>query len=90
MRRLNITLPEDLVELVDKYAKERQISRSEFLREAAKDVINRHQKQIEEKVRKKRITKAIETQDRLRKKIGKWDGVGEVRRWRETQSRDMS
>lgn len=90
MRRLNITLPEDLVELVDTYAKERRISRSEFLREAARDVINRHQKQIEEKAKKKRMNRAIETQDRLRKKIGKWDGVREVRRWRETQSRDMS
>ena len=90
MRRLNITLPEDLVELVDTYAKERRISRSEFLREAARDVINRHQKQIEEKARKKRMNRAIETQDRLRKKIGKWDGAREVRRWRETQSRDMS
>ena len=90
MRRLNITLPEDLVELVDTYANERKISRSEFLREAARDVINRYQKQIEEKARKKTMAKAIETQDRLRKKIGKWDGVGEVRRWRETQSRHMS
>ena len=90
MRRLNITLPEDLVELVDAYAKERRMSRSEFLREAARDVINKYQKQIEEKARKKRITRAIETQDRLRKKIGKWDGVDEVRQWREPQSRDMS
>ena len=83
MRRLHITLPEDLVELVDMYAKEREMSRSEFLREAAKDVISRCQKETEEKARKEKMMRAIETQDRLRKNIGKWDGVGEVRRWRD-------
>jgi metal-responsive CopG/Arc/MetJ family transcriptional regulator len=90
MRRLNITLPEEIVELIDKFAKDMEISRSAFLRKAAEEVMDRYQKEIQEKEKKKRIRRAIEIQDRLRKKAGKWDGVGEVRKWRETLSKHMS
>jgi metal-responsive CopG/Arc/MetJ family transcriptional regulator len=90
MRRLNITLPEEIVTLIDKFAKDMEISRSAFLRKAAEEVIDRNQKEIQEKEKKKRVRRAIEIQDRIRKKVGEWDGVGEVRKWRKTLSKPMS
>lgn len=34
-------------------------------------------------LRKVLIKHGIETQDRIRKRSGKWNGVSEVRKWRE-------
>ena len=39
---------------------------------------------LEEKRRKARIKNAISIQDKIRKKAGRWDGVAEVRKWRES------
>lgn len=33
--------------------------------------------------RKKKIKKAIAVQERLSKKSGQWDGVAEIRKWRD-------
>ena len=58
-------------------------SRSSFLREAAEKLIDEYQRQKAEEMKRERIKRAIETQDKLKKKSGKWSGVSEVRKWRE-------
>jgi len=90
MRRLNIILPEETVELIDKFARDMEISRSAFLRKAAEEVIHRYQEEIRQRKKRERMELAIVTQDRLRKKAGKWNGAHEVRKWRETLSKNMS
>ena len=83
MVRINEILPEDTIKKIDSIAKEEKKSRSKLLREAAEKLIIENQRQKAEQIRKERLMKAIKTQDNLRKKAGKWDGVSEIRKWRE-------
>ncbi|HHT9130272.1 MAG TPA: ribbon-helix-helix protein, CopG family [Candidatus Brocadiaceae bacterium] len=83
MVRINAILPEDTIKKIDSIAKEEKKSRSGLLREAAEKLITEYQKFKAEQLRKERLVHAIETQNKLKKKAGKWDGVSEVRRWRE-------
>jgi len=46
-------------------------------------LIEEHQRQLEKNRRKTLIKHAIDVQDRLRRKSCKWDGVSEIREWRE-------
>jgi metal-responsive CopG/Arc/MetJ family transcriptional regulator len=83
MVRINTILSEGMIKKLDGIAKDEHKSRSELLREAAEILIKEHQRKIEEARRKERIRHAIDTQDRLRKKSGRWNGVSEIRKWRE-------
>jgi len=83
MVRINAVLPEETLRKIDLISKEEKKSRSGFLREAAERLIGEHNRLKEEELRKSRLRHAIEVQDRLRKKAGKWDGVSELRKWRE-------
>jgi len=83
MVRINAILPEDTLVKIDAIAKEKKKSRSSFLREAAEKLIDEYQRQKTEEIKRERIKRAIEIQDKLKKKSGKWNGVSEVRKWRE-------
>jgi len=86
MVRINTVFQEDIVEEIDRIAKEEGKSRSRLLREAAQQLIRDYQHQRAEKIRREKMGHAIETQDRLRKKSGRWDSVSELRNWREKHS----
>ncbi len=83
MVRINTILPGDTIKELDKIAKDEHKSRSKLLREAAEKLIEEHKRRVEERLRKECVRRAIDIQDRLRKKSGKWDGTSEVRKWRE-------
>jgi metal-responsive CopG/Arc/MetJ family transcriptional regulator len=83
MVRINTVFQEDLIEKIDRIAKEEGKSRSRILREAANKLIEDYQRQKSEEIRMKKVRQAITIQDRLRKKSGKWDSVSELRKWRE-------
>lgn len=83
MVRINAILPEDTLIKIDAIAKEKKKSRSSFLREAAEKLIDEYQRQEAEEKKRERIMRAIEIQDKLKKKSGMWNGVSEVRKWRE-------
>ena len=83
MVRINTVFQEDLIEEIDRIAKEEGKSRSRILREAAHKWIKDYQSQRSEEIRRKKVRQAITIQDRLRKKSGKWDSVSELRKWRE-------
>lgn len=83
MVRINAILAEDIIKKLDDIAKNEQKSRSMLLREAAEKLVEEHQRRLEEINRKRRIRDAIGAQDRLRKKSGRWNGVSELRKWRE-------
>lgn len=55
-----------------------------LLREAAMKLIDEYRRQLEERRIKELRKHAITVQDKLRRKSGKWDGISEVRKWRET------
>jgi metal-responsive CopG/Arc/MetJ family transcriptional regulator len=86
MVRINAVLREDLVEGIDQIAKEKGESRSSLLREATRRMIQEYRQEKSEEARRRKIAQAIQVQDRLRKKAGKWDAVAELRKWRETVS----
>jgi metal-responsive CopG/Arc/MetJ family transcriptional regulator len=81
--RINTILSEEIIKELDAIAREEHKSRSLLLREAAEKFIEEYHRKLEEARRKKRIKQAIKTQDNLRKKSGKWNGVSEIRKWRE-------
>ncbi len=82
MVRINVILSEETIKSMDVIAKEEKKSRSRLLREAAERFIEEYQRLKAEQHRKERLKQAIKTQDKLRKKAGEWDGVAEVRKWR--------
>ena len=83
MVRINAILSEDILVKIDAIAKEKKKSRSSFLREAAEKLIDEYQRQKAEEVKRERVKRSIEIQNKLKKKSGKWNGVSEVRKWRE-------
>jgi metal-responsive CopG/Arc/MetJ family transcriptional regulator len=83
MVRINAVLREDIVEELDIIAREEHKNRSELLREAAERLIADHRARREEELRTARLERSISTQERLREKSAGWDGVAEVRKWRE-------
>ncbi len=86
MVRINTVFQENILEEIDLIAKEEGKSRSALLREAAQKLIREHQQLKAEKDRRKKIKRAIDVQNALRKKSGRWDGVAELRKWRESRS----
>ena len=86
MVRINVVFDEDMIEQIDQMGKEVRKSRSALLREGAEKLIEAYRRQKDEDIRKKKIAQAIMVQDRLRRKSKNWDGVSELRRWRESRS----
>jgi metal-responsive CopG/Arc/MetJ family transcriptional regulator len=84
MVRINTIFSETILEKLDSIAKDEKKSRSMLLREAAEKLIEEHQRRMEEGLRKERMRRALDTQDKLRRKSGRWwAGMAEVRKWRE-------
>ena len=81
--RINASLSDDLLKKIDEVAREQNKNRSRFIREATEKYIAEHERKKEEEKRKGAFAQAIRLQDQLRKKAGKWDGAGEIRKWRE-------
>lgn len=81
--RINAVLTEDLLKRIDEAAGEQKKSRSRFIREATERYIVEHERKKEEQRRKEAFARAVQAQDKLRKKAGKWDGTSEIRKWRE-------
>lgn len=81
--RINAVLTEDLLKRIDAAASEQKKSRSRFIREATERYIAEHERKKEEEKRREVFARAAGVQDKLRRKAGKWDGAGEIRKWRE-------
>ena len=86
MVRINTVFQEDILEEIDSIAKEEGKSRSALLREAAKKLIREYQQMKAEENRREKIKRAIDVQNSLRKKSGRWDAVAELRKRREARS----
>lgn len=86
MERINAIFPEDFLRRLTAVSREAHISRSELIRKAVLDYLERYERQRREEARRQAIDQAIAVQDALRKKAGSWDGVREVRRWRDARS----
>ena len=85
MLRINAIFEEGFLKLMNRAAREEHLSRSELIRKAVSDYLAGHAQKREEAKRRQAVTKAIKLQDALRQKAGSWNGVAEVRRWRNAQ-----
>ncbi|MBS3909078.1 MAG: ribbon-helix-helix protein, CopG family [Actinobacteria bacterium] len=85
MPKINITLPEELLRKIDKSARDEHVTRSEFFRKAVQEYWEIEKREREDRGRARDIREAMRVQANLRKKAGHWDGVAEVRKWREVR-----
>ncbi|MBW2058999.1 MAG: type II toxin-antitoxin system HicB family antitoxin [Deltaproteobacteria bacterium] len=83
--KINITLPQDELESIDKYAKEENTTRSGLILRALRSFMRRREEEKAEKERRSVIKRASLDIKKLRTKAGKWDGVAEIRRWRDSR-----
>lgn len=77
--KINISIPQDVLEKLDKAAREGGISRSGMLTEAARHFLQ----EKEEAKEMERRRKAAERIDQIREKFGPWDGTAEILKWRD-------
>ena len=83
--KINITLPRDELGKIDAFARKEADSRSGFIRRAVNFFMEEREREEKEEERRRRMMKAAADIRRLREKSGNWDGVAEVRKWRDTR-----
>ena len=86
MARINVMMPEDILQAVDHTATEEKLTRSAFLQKAARRYLDEKRLEKEADERKQRMQKAAANMDKLANKFGKWDGVGTIRQFRDRRT----
>ena len=86
MARINVMMPEDILQAVDHAATEEKLTRSAFLQKAARRYMDEKRLEKEANERKQRMQKAAANMDKLADKFGKWDGVGTIRQFRDRRT----
>lgn len=81
--KMNITLPEDELSRIDRYTKEEGTTRSGLIHRALRSYITIKEEQAAEKMRRLAIQEASSDIKKLRLKAVKWNGVAEIRKWRD-------
>ena len=83
--KINITLPADELDSVDEFVKEQGITRSRLILEALHWYIERAKEIEAESMKRLSMQKASASIRKLREKSGEWDGVAEIRKWRDAR-----
>jgi predicted CopG family antitoxin len=87
MKRLNITISDEVFEELENLKREEKSSRSELIRRAIVLYKNEFDKRLIEKERKEKVLKAISKINEIRESTGVWNGVKEIRKFRESRGR---
>ena len=82
--KINITLPGDDLIRIDEQVKEERTTRSGLILEALRSYIARKEEAEAEKMKRITIQNAVADIKKLRAKSGQWDGVAEIRKWRDS------
>jgi len=85
MKRLNITISDKVFKDLENLKREEKSSRSELIRRAIVRYKNEFDKRLEEKIRKEKVLKAISKINEIRESTGVWDGVKEIRKFRDSR-----
>jgi metal-responsive CopG/Arc/MetJ family transcriptional regulator len=83
MAKINISIPRDILDEIDKLSKEENMTRSELLRTAFKAYLEVLSAEKREKKRQEAIDRAIQAQDDIRQEVGDMDLIEELRKWRD-------
>lgn len=86
MARINVMMPDNVLQAVDRAATEENLTRSAFLQKAARRYLEEKRLEREALERKQRMQKAAAKMDKLANKFGKWDGVGTIRQFRDRRT----
>ena len=86
MARINVMMPDEILQAVDHAATEEKLTRSAFLQKAARRYMDEKRLEKEADERKQRMQKAAANMDKLANKFGKWDGVGTIRQFRDRRT----
>ena len=87
MAKINISLPDDLLEQVDSIAAERASSRSGFVAEATARYVTALREEREAAERRESIGRAIESARRIGEKFGAFDATAFIRADRDRDGR---
>lgn len=82
MPRVNIMLPEDILEQMDQVAGEEGMNRSQLIRQAFLAFLEQRAHNDERRQRQADIQRAMELQDRLRQNQPPWDTIRALREQR--------
>ena len=85
MVRINISIDEKDLKELDRLSSLTNLTRSGFIRKATELYKSELEKQKLEEKRKKELKEAIKIQEELSKLSEDWDGVSEIRKWRESR-----
>lgn len=85
MVRINLSIDKKELEELDKISRIENISRSKLIRKALELYKREVERKNAENARRQNIEKAIEIQNDLRKYSRGWDGISEIRKWREAR-----
>lgn len=77
--KINVSMPEEVLEKLDEAAREAHSSRSALLSQAARHFLEEKE---EEKMKARRL-QAAERIINIAEKIGPWDGTAEILKWRD-------
>jgi metal-responsive CopG/Arc/MetJ family transcriptional regulator len=83
--KINITLPDGALREIDDQARADNKTRSGLILEALELFLGKRAETQAELARRKRIQEASVEIRRLRAKTGDWDGVAEIRKWRDAR-----
>ena len=86
MARINVMMPDDILQNVDHAATEEKLTRSALLQKAARRYLEAKRLEREALERTHRMQKAATKMDKLANKFGKWDGVGTIRQFRDRRT----
>ncbi|MCL5071442.1 MAG: type II toxin-antitoxin system HicB family antitoxin [Actinobacteria bacterium] len=85
MVRINISIDEKDLKELDRLSSSANLTRSGFIRKAMELYKSELEKYKLEEKRKKELKEAIKIQEELSKLSEDWDGVSEIRKWRESR-----
>ena len=88
MARVNVFMSDDLLKAVDAEAEQEGINRSALLQKAAEAYLQQVRKEREEAERRHKMEEACRKMDELAKKVGDWDPVAIIRKFRDSGWRD--
>ena len=83
--KINITLPEEELREVDTFIQRQGNTRSGLIQQALRFFIEQKEREEREKEKREEMLKAALEIKELRQKSGEWDGVTEIRKWREAR-----
>ena len=81
--KINITLPAEELRRVDAFIRRQGDTRSGFIQRALRFFVEQKENEEKEKEKREGMLKAALEIKQLREKAGEWDGVAEIRKWRE-------